>query len=184
MSVHNKFLAKIYQQLSITDAWIVNTLFVTFDVNFLLNANFAYFAYSHESRGLTREHWLTDTLFEVKSTLSVCFQLSENTVYDILWYADLYMLPGLKRQCSNCIGKYINSDNVLQVLRSARLFNQARLEDQCSEFIANNLVNVSSMAVEISCIGIFGTCYFCPFTLSNGFVPSWICPGTVALKKK
>lgn len=69
-------------------------------------------------------------------------QLSENTVYDILWYADLYMLPGLKRQCSNCIGKYINSDNVLQVLRSARLFNQARLEDQCSEFIANNLVNL------------------------------------------
>lgn len=65
------------------------------------------------------------------------------------------MLPGLKRQCSNCIGKYINSDNVLQVLRSARLFNQARLEDQCSEFIANNLVNVSSVAVEISCIGIF-----------------------------
>lgn len=81
------------------------------------------------------------------------------------------MLPGLKRQCSNCIGKYINSDNVLQVLRSARLFNQARLEDQCSEFIANNLVNVSSVAVEISCIGIFGKCYFCPFTLSNGFIP-------------
>ncbi|XP_062600559.1 ankyrin repeat and BTB/POZ domain-containing protein 1-like, partial [Saccostrea cucullata] len=67
--------------------------------------------------------------------------LSENTVYDVLWFADLYMLPGLKRQCANCISKFINSSNVLQILRSARLFNQARLEDQCSEFIAINLEN-------------------------------------------
>ncbi|XP_062595032.1 ankyrin repeat and BTB/POZ domain-containing protein 1-like [Saccostrea cucullata] len=68
-------------------------------------------------------------------------ELSENTVYDVLWFADLYMLPGLKRQCANCISKFINSSNVLQILRSARLFNQARLEDQCSEFIAINLEN-------------------------------------------
>ncbi|XP_056001125.1 ankyrin repeat and BTB/POZ domain-containing protein 1-like [Ostrea edulis] len=69
-------------------------------------------------------------------------ELSEDTVYEVLWYADLYMLQGLKRQCATCISKFINSNNVLQILRSARLFNQARLEDQCAEFIANNLENM------------------------------------------
>ena len=69
-------------------------------------------------------------------------QLTEETVYDVLCCADLYLLPGLKRHCANCIAKHINIDNVVQITRTARLFSLPRLEDQCAEFIANNLSKV------------------------------------------
>ncbi|KAK3102998.1 hypothetical protein FSP39_015652 [Pinctada imbricata] len=69
-------------------------------------------------------------------------ELTEDTVYDVLCCADLYLLPGLKRQCANCISKYISVDNVVQILLTSRLFVLPRLEDQCAEFIANNLDEV------------------------------------------
>lgn len=34
-----------------------------FDANFLLNVHFAYFVYSHRSKGMTSEHWHTAILF-------------------------------------------------------------------------------------------------------------------------
>lgn len=66
-------------------------------------------------------------------------ELTEDTVYDVLCAADLYMLPGLKRQCANCISKYIDDSNVLSILMLSRLYSLPRLEDQCAEFMANNL---------------------------------------------
>ncbi|XP_013400284.1 ankyrin repeat and BTB/POZ domain-containing protein 1 [Lingula anatina] len=66
-------------------------------------------------------------------------ELNDGNVFDILWTADMYLLPGLKRQCSNVIGNCLSCDNVISVLRTARLFNLPRLEDQCTEHIANNI---------------------------------------------
>lgn len=68
--------------------------------------------------------------------------MTEDTVYDVLCCADLYLLPGLKRHCANCIAKHLNTSNVVQVTRTARLFSLPRLEDQCAEFIANNIEEV------------------------------------------
>ncbi|CAG2245884.1 ABTB1 [Mytilus edulis] len=68
--------------------------------------------------------------------------LSEETVYDVLCCADLYLLPGLKRHCANYIGKHLNTANVVQVTRTAKLFSLPRLEDQCAEFIANNIEKI------------------------------------------
>ncbi|XP_063400743.1 ankyrin repeat and BTB/POZ domain-containing protein 1-like [Mytilus trossulus] len=69
-------------------------------------------------------------------------ELSEETVYDVLCCADLYLLPGLKRHCANYIGKHLNTANVVQVTRTAKLFSLPRLEDQCAEFIANNIEKI------------------------------------------
>ncbi|KAL3852443.1 hypothetical protein ACJMK2_016080 [Sinanodonta woodiana] len=69
-------------------------------------------------------------------------ELSKEVVYDVLCAADMYLLPGLKRLCANCISQFLDCGNVVQILRTARLFNLPRLEDQCAEFIANDLDEV------------------------------------------
>jgi len=56
--------------------------------------------------------------------------------------ADLFLLPGLKRYCANTMAKYLHVENVVMVTRTARLFNLPRLEDQCAEFMANNIDQV------------------------------------------
>ena len=69
-------------------------------------------------------------------------QLTAETVFDTLYVAELYLLSGLKQHCATAIGQMIDVDNVVSVLRTCRLFNLPRLEDQCAEFIANNLEKV------------------------------------------
>ena len=56
--------------------------------------------------------------------------------------ADLYLMPGLKRQCANVVAKYLQINNVVMVIKTARLFNLPRLEDQCAEFMAENIEKV------------------------------------------
>jgi ankyrin repeat/BTB/POZ domain-containing protein 1 len=65
-------------------------------------------------------------------------------VYDVLCAADMFLLPGLKRFCANAMAKFLTVNDVVTVLRTARLFNLPRLEDQCAEFIAKNLEPVST----------------------------------------
>lgn len=60
-------------------------------------------------------------------------------MFEVLRIGDMYLLPGLKRQCGNAISRYIDLDNVVSVLRTARLVNLPRLEDDCAMFIAQNL---------------------------------------------
>ncbi|XP_069101724.1 ankyrin repeat and BTB/POZ domain-containing protein 1-like [Argopecten irradians] len=72
-------------------------------------------------------------------------ELTQDTVFEMLRLADQFLLPGLKRLCSNNIVNYINIDTVFQILSLARLFNLCRLADQCSEFMANNLSEVILM---------------------------------------
>ena len=56
--------------------------------------------------------------------------------------ADLYLLVGLKRQCASVIGHRLDIQNVVEILRTARLFSLSRLENQCAEFMSNHLDEV------------------------------------------
>ena len=40
------------------------------------------------------------------------------------------------------MAKVIDRDNVLEILRTSRLFHLARLEDLCTEFLAQNIEQV------------------------------------------
>ncbi|XP_050406814.1 ankyrin repeat and BTB/POZ domain-containing protein 1 [Patella vulgata] len=66
-------------------------------------------------------------------------ELSKCIVFEVLCAADLYLLPGLKRLCAKNMVQYLEVQNTLPILQTARLFNLPRLESQCAEFIANNL---------------------------------------------
>lgn len=66
--------SKIFQQLLITVAWILTALlfkhaiwWISFlnisNINFVLNDDFDYYVYSHQSGGFSIDHWLTDLLF-------------------------------------------------------------------------------------------------------------------------
>jgi ankyrin repeat/BTB/POZ domain-containing protein 1 len=62
--------------------------------------------------------------------------------YDVLCAADMYLLPGLKRQCGTALSRMLSIDNVVFMLRASRLFSLARLEASCAEFMASNIVQV------------------------------------------
>ncbi|XP_022081189.1 ankyrin repeat and BTB/POZ domain-containing protein 1-like [Acanthaster planci] len=66
-------------------------------------------------------------------------ELTEDTSYDVLCFADLYLLPGLKRICANVISSHLTEDNVISVLRVSRMFSLSKLEDQCTEYMARHL---------------------------------------------
>ncbi|XP_076469134.1 ankyrin repeat and BTB/POZ domain-containing protein 1-like [Babylonia areolata] len=68
--------------------------------------------------------------------------LTEDTAYDVLCTADMYLLPGLKRLCGAAMIALTTLDNVVWMVRIARLFSLPRLEASCAEFIANNIFEV------------------------------------------
>ncbi len=74
-------------------------------------------------------------------------------VYDVLCAGDLYLMPGLKRHCANSICQYLELDNIINILRTARLFDLPRLEDQCVSFMATYIDKV--------CTKIFFLNVFC-----------------------
>ncbi|XP_023341091.1 ankyrin repeat and BTB/POZ domain-containing protein 1 [Eurytemora carolleeae] len=53
--------------------------------------------------------------------------------------AEMFLLPGLKRECGNWLIRYIDADTVLPILRSSRLYSLPRLEDACTAYIADNI---------------------------------------------
>ncbi|XP_071815730.1 ankyrin repeat and BTB/POZ domain-containing protein 1-like isoform X1 [Apostichopus japonicus] len=65
--------------------------------------------------------------------------LNDVSAYELLCNADLFLLPGLKKQCANEIANHFTDENVISVLQIARMFNLIKLEDQCAEFMANIL---------------------------------------------
>ncbi|KAL8620406.1 hypothetical protein ACOMHN_055487 [Nucella lapillus] len=73
--------------------------------------------------------------------------LSEETASDVLCAADMYLLPGLKRQCGTAMIRMTALDNVVWMVRLARLFGLPRLESSCAEFIANNIFEASLSGV-------------------------------------
>ena len=79
--------------------------------------------------------------------------------------ADLYLLPGLKRQCANVVAGYLQVSNVVMVIKTARLFNLPRLEDQCAEFMAENIEKVGILHYDL----LWQLKYFRP-VLTNVFL--------------
>ncbi|XP_072025674.1 ankyrin repeat and BTB/POZ domain-containing protein 1-like isoform X2 [Amphiura filiformis] len=69
-------------------------------------------------------------------------ELSEDTSYDVLCIADLYLLPGLKKLCANVIGQTLTDSSVISVLRVSRMFDLNKLEDQCAEYMAKHLERI------------------------------------------
>uniref|UniRef100_A0A8C0D9U7 Ankyrin repeat and BTB/POZ domain-containing protein 1 n=1 Tax=Balaenoptera musculus TaxID=9771 RepID=A0A8C0D9U7_BALMU len=56
--------------------------------------------------------------------------------YDVLRVADMYLLPGLKQLCGRGLAQLLDEDSVVGVWRVAKLFGLARLEDQCTKYMA------------------------------------------------
>ncbi|XP_042529195.1 ankyrin repeat and BTB/POZ domain-containing protein 1 isoform X2 [Dipodomys spectabilis] len=75
----------------------------------------------------------THVLFYVYSDHT---ELLPEAAYDVLRVADMYLLPGLKRLCGRSLAQTLDEDNVVSVWRVAKLFRLARLEDQCTEYMA------------------------------------------------
>ncbi|KAH9510218.1 Ankyrin repeat and BTB/POZ domain-containing protein 1 [Bulinus truncatus] len=68
--------------------------------------------------------------------------LQPDVVNDVLVAADMYLLPGLKHLCGTSLMEYVDNYNVVNMIRTSRLFNLTRLESHCAEYIANNLSEV------------------------------------------
>jgi len=66
-------------------------------------------------------------------------QITEETISELLNVGDMFLLPGLKRECGNWLLKYIDQDNVISILNTARLFQLPRLEDACTGYLAENI---------------------------------------------
>lgn len=54
----------------------------------------------------------------------------------------MYLLPGLKRLCGRSLAQLLDEDSVVGVWRIAKLFCLARLEDQCTEYMAKVIEKV------------------------------------------
>ena len=53
--------------------------------------------------------------------------------------AEMFFLPDLKRQCGIFLASFIEEENAVDLLCTARLFNVPRLEHHCIEFLAKNI---------------------------------------------
>lgn len=70
-------------------------------------------------------------------------QLNTESVFDVLCVADMYLLPGLKRLCGKTLAHTLCKDNVVCMWKTAKLFQLSRLEDQCVEYMAKIIYQVS-----------------------------------------
>eukprot|EP00794_Sanderia_malayensis_P006096 gene6096-6800_t len=69
-------------------------------------------------------------------------QLSSDNLLEVLYFSDMFLLAGLRQQCSVILAHDINCHNVVQVCKIARLYKLHRLEAQCCEFMADRLSEV------------------------------------------
>lgn len=76
---------------------------------------------------------------------------------DVMVAADMLLVPGLTRQCGVFLGTQLQIENVITVLRLARMFQLPRLEDQCVAFMAKNLDQASNVLFFVITIFIFHT---------------------------
>lgn len=76
--------------------------------------------------------------------VSLYTQLTADNVFDVLFMADMYLLPGLKRICGKSLAQAVCKDNVVQMWKVAKLFQLSRLEDYCTEYMAKIIDQVST----------------------------------------
>ena len=74
---------------------------------------------------------------------SLLLQVPPELAYDVLVVADMYLLPGLKQLCGRSLAQLLDKDSVVGVWRVAKLFSLARLEDQCTKYMARVIEEVS-----------------------------------------
>ncbi|XP_059562759.1 ankyrin repeat and BTB/POZ domain-containing protein 1 isoform X5 [Myotis daubentonii] len=80
-------------------------------------------------------YWICSTTW--RPSARKCLSLVPPEVaYDVLSMADMYLLPGLKRLCGRSLAQLLDEDSVVGLWRVAKLFRLARLEDQCTEYMA------------------------------------------------
>lgn len=85
--------------------------------------------------------------YYINFSTNVLLQLSPENVLDVLYLADLYILPGLKKQCASVIQQNLTIDNIISLIKIVRLYNLSSLEDQCTEFMAEHLEEVSNCII-------------------------------------
>ena len=73
--------------------------------------------------------------------------------------SDLYLLPGLKKQCANYIAQHLSPSTVIPIVMTSRLMQLSKLESICAQFIAYNLEKVIQIIECFDCI-IFEFIYF------------------------
>ena len=56
----------------------------------------------------------------------------------------MFFLPDLKRHCGLFLANFIEEENAVDLLSTARLFNVPRLEHHCIEFLAKNIEDMIS----------------------------------------
>uniref|UniRef100_A0A8C5PMQ8 Ankyrin repeat and BTB/POZ domain-containing protein 1 n=1 Tax=Leptobrachium leishanense TaxID=445787 RepID=A0A8C5PMQ8_9ANUR len=79
-------------------------------------------------------------------------ELSPENVYDVLFVADMYLLPGLKRLCGKTLAQMLDEESVMGIWKLAKLFQLTRLEDQSTEYMARiieKLVDSEEFAAEV-----------------------------------
>ena len=65
--------------------------------------------------------------------------VTEDIVSELLHTADMFLLPGLKKVCGKLLAMLVDTETVMDIFKTARLFNLPRLEDQATEFLARNI---------------------------------------------
>ncbi|KAK3861251.1 hypothetical protein Pcinc_032762 [Petrolisthes cinctipes] len=89
-------------------------------------------------------HDVSPQVFAVLVHYLYCNQtiVSLENAIEVMVAADMWLVSGLKRQCGVYLGSRLHTDNVISILRLARLFQLPRLEDQCVTCMAKNLDQV------------------------------------------
>ena len=84
-------------------------------------------------------------------------QLQEDTIYEVLCAGDLYLLPGLKRYCGGVLSKYLDIENVVHIIKTARMFDLGKLEDDCAAFMAEHIEKVKQQLVYVPLLEKFAS---------------------------
>lgn len=56
--------------------------------------------------------------------------------------SEMFFLHDLKRQCGSFLANFVDVDNVVDLLQTARLYSIPRLEHSCVEFMASVIEEV------------------------------------------
>lgn len=57
-------------------------------------------------------------------------------ICNVICAADMYLLAGLKRLCTNAMIPVLDVSNVVEAVRVSRTFSLPRLESECCRYIA------------------------------------------------
>ena len=57
-------------------------------------------------------------------------------ICNVICAADMYLLAGLKRLCTNAMIKVLDVSNVVEAVRMSKTFSMPRLECECCRYIA------------------------------------------------